>query len=487
MGRALIAALAVASLCASSAAAIGVLGEWGGRGSASGRFAFPASVAVNGNGRVYVADAENDRVQVFDEDGVFHGQWGGAGSGPGQFETPEAVAVDATGDVYVADQGSARIQKFDSSGSQLAQWGGAGTGPGQLQSPEAIDLDAAGNVYVADAGNDRIQKFDPSGAFLAQWGGSGTADGLFDTPDGVAVADGAVYVADSGNDRIQKFTEAGAFLEAWGEAGDGPGQFDFPVAVATDSAGRVFVADAVNDRVQLLGPSGRFLSEWGTSGDGPGQLEDPVDVAPSSTGRVFVADAGNDRIQYFGSLPRPRYGKSFNLAAVRGVVRVRLPGSKRFAGLGAERQLPVGTVVDAGAGRVRLTSASGPGGGSQTADFYSGAFRVLQPRRGRPLTVLKLVSRLRCGGRAGARGRAGRRPRSPRKRARHGLWGSGRGSFRSQGRHGSATVRGTVWWVGETCRGTLFRVRRGVVTVRDFTQHRKIKLRRGQRYLAPRG
>ena len=65
------------------------------------------------------------------------------------------------------------------------------------------------------------------------------------------------------------------------------------------------------------------------------------------------------------------------------------------------------------------------------------------------------------------------------------LWGSGKGNFRSEGRHGSATVRGTIWWAQDTCEGTLFKVRKGVVTIEDFTSGETLKLRAGQHYLAP--
>ena len=124
----------------------------------------------------------------------------------------------------------------------------------------------------------------------------------------------------------------------------------------------------------------------------------------------------------FGKLPKPRYGKAFNLGVLSGIVRFRLPGSKRFTVLGADLQLPVGTIIDASRGKVRLSSAKGPGGGTQSADFYSGAFRVLQPKGGRPITVLKLKNPLVCG----------RSKRLRRKRSR-GLWGAARGTSAPKG------------------------------------------------------
>jgi DNA-binding beta-propeller fold protein YncE len=490
LDRAIVLAGAIAVLCASlalgagspSPPSIGFVDEWGESGSGPGEFGFPVSVAVHGTGNVYVADSENDRIQRFDESGAFLREWGGSGNGPGQFATPEAVEVDNFGNVYVADKGNYRIQKFTPTGGFVSQWGSQGAGAGQFEEPEGLATDYLGNVYVADAGNNRIEKFSPSGTFIAQWGGAGKAAGQFNDPSGVAVGkEGYVYVADSGNDRIQKFTEAGTFVSKWGKTGADPGELDFPTAVASDSAGRVFVADTVNDRIERFDDSGKFLDEWGVHGKASGQFDSPVSLSVAGGGKVYVADAGNNRIQVFGKLPKPVYGKSFNVGTVSGVVRVHLPGTTKFIVLGADQQLPVGTIVDTNHGRVRLSSSKGPGGGTQSADFFSGTFRVLQPKGGKPITVLKLENAIVCPAK-------GKRELGALARSKNrGLWGSGKGNFRSEGKHGSATVRGTIWWAQDTCKGTLFKVKRGVVTIAIFSTGQTLKLHAGQRYLAPNG
>jgi hypothetical protein len=97
-------------------------------------------------------------------------------------------------------------------------------------------------------------------------------------------------------------------------------------------------------------------------------------------------------------LPPPEAGKTVNAFLVSGKVRIKRRGSKRFVELGSGEQIPVGTTVDARKGRVTLVAA-----GNQTADFYSGTFRIGQTRAATPLTTLKLVEALRCprgGGRA---------------------------------------------------------------------------------------
>jgi DNA-binding beta-propeller fold protein YncE len=70
-------------------------------------------VAVDGQGNLYVADSENNRIQELSADGQPLAQWGGAGSGPGQFNAPFGVAANAAGKVYVADSKNNRVQVLD--------------------------------------------------------------------------------------------------------------------------------------------------------------------------------------------------------------------------------------------------------------------------------------------------------------------------------------------------------------------------------------
>ena len=86
-------------------------GQFGGR-VGNTLYLAPQSVAVDGSGNVYVSDAVNDRIQVFDNDGNFRTAWGSSGSGDGQFSGPNGIAVDGSGNVFVADVGNKRVQKF---------------------------------------------------------------------------------------------------------------------------------------------------------------------------------------------------------------------------------------------------------------------------------------------------------------------------------------------------------------------------------------
>jgi hypothetical protein len=120
----------------------------------------------------------------------------------------------------------------------------------------------------------------------------------------------------------------------------------------------------------------------------------------------------------------------------------------------------------------------------QSGVFYGGAFLVGQ-RRGQALTTLRLTGGnfATCPRRAGDVGSvaalAARHPR------RH-VWGSGKGSFGTSGTSASATVRGTTWLTEDDCEGTLIRVARGTVAVRDLVRKKTIIVTAPHSYFAHR-
>jgi hypothetical protein len=178
-------------------------------------------------------------------------------------------------------------------------------------------------------------------------------------------------------------------------------------------------------------------------------------------------------------------GATFVVAAKKGSVRVRLPGSLRFVALPQAASVPIGTVVDARAGAVDLTTAL-PHGGSQRASFGGARFKVRQARDGdgRPDLHLRGGSFAGCGRARGARVlaavAAGKKPRAVRR-----LWGKDRGGrFRTHGRDSVTTVRGTAWSVADRCDGTLTRVTEGAVDVRVRRTHRTVRVQAGHRFLA---
>ena len=127
-------------------------------GSGGGEMSNPAGITV-WNGYVYVADLNNDRVDVFSTAGAYVGQFGGSGNGHGQFSYPVGIAVAGSGDLYVSDAGNNRVQEFTPNGTYLTQFGTAGTGNGQLKEPAGLAINGTGGIDVVDAANNRIEEF----------------------------------------------------------------------------------------------------------------------------------------------------------------------------------------------------------------------------------------------------------------------------------------------------------------------------------------
>jgi hypothetical protein len=183
--------------------------------------------------------------------------------------------------------------------------------------------------------------------------------------------------------------------------------------------------------------------------------------------------------------------KLFVARRISGRVLVKLPGTGRFVDLLTIAGFPLNTIVDTTRGRVQLTVAADREGGTQTADFYEGIFKVTQ-RGGatnRLVGWMKLVGELptcrvvRQRGAVRARARGAARIAGKAKPPRR-LWGDGHGRFSTQGKYSSATVRGTKWLVEDNCSGTLTRVARGFVYVDDFVKGRTTTVRAGRTYLA---
>ena len=174
----------------------------------------------------------------------------------------------------------------------------------------------------------------------------------------------------------------------------------------------------------------------------------------------------------------PENGETLAVEPVSGTVYVKLPGQKKQVKLTEGMLIPVGSIVDATKGKVTLTSAN-KAGETQTAVFFGGRFLVAQ-RDGSGLVTLKL----RGGNFKGCKQASGSSAAASAARKGRRLWGSGKGRFRTEGNHGSATVRGTIWLTEDRCNATFFKVRQGVVTIRDFDNNETFPLGKGKSYLA---
>lgn len=179
-----------------------LLETWGTKGDGPGQFQWPVAVAEDDRGFVYVAEyGGRNRVQKFDASGRFLTAWGGHGTKPGLFQRPSGM-VWLDGALFVADAFNNRIQVFDDDGRLL-----------RILPPEVSDWIpsypydiAAGqrdDLFVVEYRAGCVTRLDPQGRCLGRFGSPGSALGQFHTPWGLTLPDvRTVWVADTGNRRI---------------------------------------------------------------------------------------------------------------------------------------------------------------------------------------------------------------------------------------------------------------------------------------------
>uniref|UniRef100_A0A8C9ZS82 RING-type E3 ubiquitin transferase n=1 Tax=Sander lucioperca TaxID=283035 RepID=A0A8C9ZS82_SANLU len=258
----------------------------GTRGRDKAEFTNLQGISTSSNGRIVVADSNNQCIQVFTNDGQFKMRFGVRGRSPGQLQRPTGVTVDMNGDIIVADYDNRWISIFSSDGKFKNK-----IGAGRLMGPKGVAVDKNGHIITVDNKACCVFIFQSNGKLVTKFGARGTSDRHFAGPHFVAVNNkNEIVVTDFHNHSVKVYNADGEFLFKFGSHGEGNGQFNAPTGVAVDANGNIIVADWGNSRIQVFDSSGSFLSYINTSAD---PLYGPQGLALTSDGHVAVADSGN--------------------------------------------------------------------------------------------------------------------------------------------------------------------------------------------------
>ncbi|WP_344827463.1 T9SS type A sorting domain-containing protein [Rurimicrobium arvi] len=309
----------------------------------------PVSVAKDASGNIYISDQGNHRIRkVTVSTGVittiagsstsgYSGDGGAATSA--KLYYPAGIAVDGSGNVYIADQANQRVRKVTASTGVITTIAGTGTagfsGDGsaassaQLNNPVAVAVDGSGNVYISDQYNQRIRKITASTGNISTVAGTGTygysGDGgaatsaTLKNPAGLRVdASGNIFVADLFNHVIRKITASTGYISTVagsgtsGFSGDGgsatSANLNYPVDVDVDDSGNIYIAVQYSHRIRRVRAATGVISTMagtgtaGYSGDGglatAANLNYPSGLTSDGGGNLYVADRENHRIRF---------------------------------------------------------------------------------------------------------------------------------------------------------------------------------------------
>lgn len=177
------------------------LKNFGRKGAERGEFIYPVAICKDPEENLYVCEyGGHDRVQKFTRDGEWLGEFGAFGTGPGEFQRPSGLAWN-DGKVFVADAINNRVLIFSDGGKYLGDLGSPDPTP--LRMPYDIALGPDGVFNIIEYGAERLTRVGADGVLAGRLGTSGTRAGQFATPWGIAVDSlGRIFIADTRNRRI---------------------------------------------------------------------------------------------------------------------------------------------------------------------------------------------------------------------------------------------------------------------------------------------
>ena len=223
----------------------------------------PWGAAMAADGRLYVADTWNHRIQRFAPDGTFELAWGAAldegmpNRNPIGLFGPRGITVEADGNVVVADTGHHRLLRFAPDGDLIGVIGSPGADSARFQEPVAVLPAANGDLWVTDTWNGRIQRISAAGASLAEipvplpmWSSRHPTDKPY-----VAELPGGLVATDPLNGRLVFFGQGGELrgFQDLTAFQDNARERPLPNGVAVDPVTEtIVVADSANGRLLEL-------------------------------------------------------------------------------------------------------------------------------------------------------------------------------------------------------------------------------------------
>ena len=212
----------------------------GSKGSGELQFQDPRGITIIGE-IVYIAESGGHRIHTLTTGGEFVGTFGEQGSGVGQFNSPCDIKISPEGKVYVADRNNSRIQVFHSDWTVSHIIDGKVSGDSSFTHPEGISLDLCGNVHVTGDGSNSVTVFSANGQFVYKYDQT-----VLKRPTGIAIDSGGYSLV------VNCYPSSLCVFDPSGKVFHFVEGFDSPYGVSVSPDGSVWVADTYNGRLVKL-------------------------------------------------------------------------------------------------------------------------------------------------------------------------------------------------------------------------------------------
>ena len=212
---------------------------------------------------------------------------------------PTGIAVNKEGRVYIADFTLCKIFKFKMSGQLVGEIGRKGSGNCQFKEPRGLASSRSDLLFICDSGNNRIQVLQ-NDQFAYSFGKQGTSYGCFKCPVAVALThNDQLFVSDCHNHRIQVFNIGGEFLRIFGNFTNITYKLNRPYGIFCAPDGYVLISSRDANCILIFNKDGQFVSAIEGTYQGRQRFNDPVGVVMRNNGQIVIAAHGSQNITIF--------------------------------------------------------------------------------------------------------------------------------------------------------------------------------------------
>lgn len=248
---------------------------------------------------LYVSDANNKKVQVFDSSGSPVFKFGKEGTGQGQFTFPYGISGDKKDNVYVADLYNGKISIFDTKGKFIKYFDDKGK---VLKSPAGLRIYNE-KLYVTDVQQSKVFVFKMNGEKVMEISAGVDKNDPLKAPNAIALdkKNDDIFVSDTGNQRVLVYDKTGKYLRTINGTKDGKGSSVFvnPRGIGIDSRGVLYVVNNLTHTVYGFDEKGEKKFSFGTMGDQNEQFYLPNGLFIDDNDRVYITDTQNERIALY--------------------------------------------------------------------------------------------------------------------------------------------------------------------------------------------